>query len=159
MKAKALAEQLGMGKFWKEVTESFGQSDRYNMRPLTDGFTCVLPPLKMPGLRYEPKTSAPYSVAAAQACHSVRLDKNGKKIRLTFFPVAVHLCEAQFKKQNTVIPFTRESPPNAPETEHVSEQWYCLLDAQEWAAHKDALITLASAVYAEWEARRKANQV
>lgn len=156
-KGKALAEQWGMGDFWKEVTESFTQLGRYDIHPLTDGFTCALPPLKMPGLRWELKTSALYPVAAAGACHSVRLDESSKKIRITFFPVAIHLCEAQFKKQNEVIPFTQEPPPNAPQTDRVSEQWYCLLDAQEWAAHKDTLIILVSAVYTEWEARRKSN--
>ena len=145
------AEKSGMDAFWKEVTESFTTLGPYNVQPLTDGFTFYLPPLKMQAL---------VNAKTAHGSHSVRLDENSKKIRITFFPAAIHLCEAKFKEQNEVIQFKQEAPRNVPQTTRVSEQWYCLLDAQEWAIHKDALTTLASTVSTEWdEARRSDNQI
>lgn len=144
------AEGLGLGDFLKEVTESFTKLGSYYAWPRTDGFTFELPPLKMQEL---------VNATTARGSHSVRLDESEKKIRITFFPMAIHLCEAKFEERKEVIPFKQELPPNAPQTDRVSKQWYCLLDESEWAVHKDALTTLASDVYTEWEARRKANQV
>ena len=149
---KALAERvekLGMATFWKEVTESFTKLG-YKGEPLANGLSFCLPSLEMQGLNYG-KT--------VRSVHSVQLEESSKRIRITFFPVAIHLSEAKFEEQDEVIQFTKEPPPNAPQTTRVSEQWYCLLDAQEWAAHKDTLTTLASDVYTEWEARRNTNQV
>jgi hypothetical protein len=149
---QALAERarsLEIGDFWKEVNDSFEQLGSYIVTPRTDGFTFYLPPLKMPDL---------VKARQAEGSHSVRLDGNGK-IRITFFPAAIHLCEAEFGEQQAVVPFRQEPPPNAPRTNRVSEQWYCLLDGQEWLAHKEVLTALASAVYVAWdEARRQANR-
>ena len=122
----------------------------YKGEPLANGLSFCLPSLEMQELNYG-KT--------ARSVHSVRLDESSKKIRITFFPVAIHLCEAKFKEQNEVIPFKQESSTNAPSTTRVPEQWSCLLDPQEWTDHKEALITLASTVYTEWEARRNINRV
>lgn len=52
--------------------------------------------------------------------------------------------------ETTGIPFQFEPPPNAPMTERAPEQWYCLLDAGEWAEHKDALIRLVASVDEAW---------
>ena len=150
--AKALAdraEKLGTGTFWKDVTESFMKLG-YTREILAAGLSFCLPSLEMQELSYG---------RTARSVHSVRLDESSKKIRITFFPAAIHLCEAKFEEQKEVIPFKQELPPNAPQTDRVSKQWYCLLDESEWAVHKDALTTLASDVYTEWEDRRRANQV
>ena len=144
------AERLSMGNFWKEVAESFTNLG-YTQEFLPNRLSFCLPSLGMQGLSYG-KT--------ARSVHSVQLDENSKKIRITFFPVAIHLCEKRFEEQKEIIQFKQEPPPNAPQTTRVSEQWYCLLDAQEWARHKDALTTLASIVSAEWdEARRSDNKI
>ena len=144
------AERLGMGDFWKEVTESFTNLG-YNQEFLSNRLSFCLLPLEMQEL---------VGVKKAHSVHSVRLDESSKKIRITFFPVAIHLCQEEFEEQNEVIQFKKEPPPNAPQTIRVSEQWSCLLDAREWTTHKETLTTLASIVYREWdEARRNANRV
>ncbi|MCY4387773.1 MAG: hypothetical protein OXC18_11800 [Desulfurellaceae bacterium] len=146
----ARIEKLGMDAFWKEVTESFRKLG-YKGEPLANGLSFCLPSLEIQKLNYG-KT--------ARSVHSVQLDESSKKIRITFFPVAIHLCETKFKEQKEVISFKQELPPNAPQTDQVSEQWYCLLDAQEWETHKGTFITLASNVYTEWDkARRNVNRV
>lgn len=89
------------------------------------------------------------SAASVQGSHSVRMDTSGK-IRVTFFPVAIELCYDAFMEERENIPFQFEPPPNAPTTERAQEQWYCLLDADGWAEHKDALIRLVASVDEAW---------
>ena len=141
------AEKSGMGAFWEKVTESFtnlGYTEEFLKTKLS---FCLLP-LKMQGLSWG-KT--------VRSVHSVQLEASSKRIRITFFPVAIHLCQEKFEEQKEVIPFKQEPPSNASKTDRVSEQWYCLLDNKGWETHRDTLTTLASKVHAEWEARRKAN--
>ncbi len=85
-----------------------------------------------------------------RASHSVDLDPSAR-IRVTFFPTAIHLCLDNFKEAESTIPFKREPPPNAPITERVQEQRYCLLDADQWEAHEAALCRLARDVASTWE--------
>ena len=86
--------------------------------------------------------------------HSVVIDPCGM-IRVTFFPGAVNLCWNEFQDKKETIPFEFETPPNAPTTKRVSEQWYCLLDKNKWEMHKKALTALANDVHDAWREKRK----
>ena len=70
-------------------------------------------------------------------------------------PIAVHLCQGQFTDGGQTIQFEQETPPNAPSTNEVDKQWYRVLDEEGWRTHKDALIALASNVYAAWDEARQ----
>ena len=92
--------------------------------------------------------------------HSVVIDRDGM-IRITFYPGAVHVCLEKFQemKRKQSIPFESQKPPNAPTTKLVSEQWFCLLDAKKWEAHKQPLIALAKDVYDAWLERKRGGAV
>ena len=92
---------------------------------------------------------------AVRSSHSVVLGQEDRKIRITFFPGAVDVCWEIFQEQTTRIPFVCEDPPNAPKTQCVSNQWYCVLSEEEWDQHKDSLTELASKVDAAWRERAR----
>ena len=141
------AASLGIAGLWEDAksrlhTPAAGWSPTTRLK----GLTFYMPALAMEELEY---------AREAHGSHSVRLDSNGK-IRVTFFPAAVELCFEEFTKQQQYIPFQTEHPPNAPTTERVQEQWYCLLDEEEWEEHKAALEELADAVNDAWLDRLQA---
>ena len=147
---RALAERaasLGI-RDWTDAVDSFTKVGTYSRVPLRDGFTFYLSALKLAG-----------NVSNYHGSHSLRFGQSGR-LRITFFPAAVHLCEKQFEQQGPRIPFSKETPPNAPRTNEVAHQWYCLLDSDEWKTHRTELTGLAFDVYSAWaEARRNANGV
>ena len=83
--------------------------------------------------------------------HSVTIESRGK-IRVTFYPGAVHVCLDKFqdKRRQEAIPFDTEAPPNAWATDQVPEQWYCLLDKSTWEQYQPALTALAQDVHDAW---------
>ena len=104
-----------------------------------DGYTFYAEqPLRLP--EHEKRFSTPLSL---------RITRDGK-IRATFFPISVHLCKAEFQKAERSSLFKQERPPNAPRTNDVSEQWYCILDRSGWDTHKAKLLKLASDVSTAW---------
>ena len=140
------AASLGISDLWEDAksllhTRAAWESPLTRLKGLT---------FYMPGLPMEELEDA----KAAYGSHSVRLDSSGK-IRITFFPAAVELCYGMFTEQQNV-PFHYEPPPNVPITERVREQWYCLLDREEWEEHRDALVELARAVNDAWLDRLQA---
>ena len=81
---------------------------------------------------------------------SLGITRNGE-MRVTFFPISVHLCEQKFREVAQSIPFKHELPPkNTPRTNNVSEQWYCVLNPEEWNTHKETLFDLAEDVSKAW---------
>ncbi len=141
------AASLGISHLWEEAksllhTRAAGWSPTTRLK----GLTFYMPPLPMEELE---------DAKAAHGSHSVRLDSTGK-IRITFYPAAVELCYDEFMGRQQGIPFHFEPPPNAPTTKRVQEQWYCLLDEEEWKEHKGALVELASTVNDAWLERLQA---
>lgn len=129
---------LGMQDFWDEVIEGIRQPGRYKAEhPRTDGLTFYRGGLRLP--EHKPQFNAPLSV---------RFTDKGE-IRITFFPISVHLCLAEFQEAQA-IPFQQEPHSNAPPTNDVKEQWYCVLDREGWAKHKEKLLASVSAVYTAW---------
>lgn len=127
---------LGVDGLLDEVVESFMQLGPHRQSPLTDGYTMYRAQIKWPdGNRFN-------------GLYSIRFTED-KRIRITFSPMAVHLCEEEFKNTN-MFEFFREPPPNFPSTDRVSDQWYCLFTEDEWREYKEIVLGLASAVYKEW---------
>ncbi len=134
-----LAKNHDVGDIFGEAVERFQRLVPWPAT-LKDGYTFRADwPLRLP--EHDTKFGAPLSL---------RITRNGE-MRVTFFPISAHLCEAQFRKVEQSIPFKRESPRNAPPTNDVSEQWYCILDRSEWNTHKETLFGLVSAVSAAWD--------
>ncbi len=130
---------LGIADLWKESTRELDTLD--DQYPKQSGITFrSLRSLPLPEL---------VGNTSVRASHSVNLEPNGK-LRVTFFPAAVHLCFDDFEKAENTLQFKSEAPPNAPITERVQEQKYCLLGPTEWAKHKAALIDLAQKVAHAW---------
>ena len=73
-----------------------------------------------------------------------------RTIRITFYPAAVHLCHERFEQLKNTLPFKLESPPNAPTTSLIGEQWYCVLNEDQWKNHKAVISELVRAVREEW---------
>ena len=140
------ARELGIADFWKGATEALHTQD--DMYPKKSGLTYrSLRPLAMPEL---------VGGKTVRASHSVGLDPRAR-VRVTFFPAAIELCLEQFEEAKKTVPFESEIPPNALTTERAQEQWYCLLDEQEWATHKATLAQLATDVAGAWAERRRRN--
>lgn len=148
-----LAENHGVSDIFNEAVKRFLDLDsRYELRPRKgeDGYNFRAErPLRLPGH----KTSFNISL-------SLRITRNGE-MRVTFFPVSVHLCEQKFQEEKQSNPsLFRHEPPSSPSrtrTNNVSEQWYCVLNPEEWNTHKETLFDLASAVSTAWnEAERSA---
>lgn len=139
------ASSLGIEPLWLEAYEELGPPSRHIISPTprSKGVTFY----HQNSLHMEELVSA----ASVQASHSIRIAPSGK-IRVTFFPVAIELCYDEFMEERVSIPF-RSGPSLAPKTERAPEQWYCLLDADEWAEHKEALVRLVKSVDAAWNER------
>ena len=135
------ASDLGIENLWVEAHRSLWPSHAGawpTARP--KGVTFYHTPLYMEEL---------VSAASAHGSNSVKLDRSGK-IRVTFFPAAIELCYDEFMKAQENLPFESEPAKHPPKTHRVSNLWYCLLDAVEWAEHKDALIRLVASVDEAW---------
>ena len=141
------AATLGIERLWKEAEEA--------LRPPARRYYWSAK-MRHKGITFYPQFSLPLdelvSATKATTSHSVRMDPDGR-IRVTFFPVAIELCYDEFKREAEKTPFQFEPPPNAAATRRAPEQWYCLLTADKWAAHKDVLVGLVEAVYQAWDKR------
>ena len=85
----------------------------------------------------------------ASGSHKIEIVKPGV-VRVIFLPAAVDLCLDEFEELKQIIPFDLKSPPNAPSTERVPEQWSCRLDEAEWRQHKDSITKLVRMVDERW---------
>ena len=99
---------------------------------------------------YRSRITLPKNVRVAGS-HSVAItDEPTGSLKVTFYPAAVDVCWEEFNKRKEAVPFKFEKPRNAPPTERVSEQWYCILNAADWETHKEALQELVALVHREW---------
>lgn len=136
------AKALGIGDFWTDVTDNFRKIGPRSEVPTNDGLTFIYPqPLQLPG----PDGGGPVNVRSA---YSVRLQKGGK-IRISFFPAAIHVCKADFQNHES-IPFSKTPSANASPTQQASDVWFCVLNKPQWEKHEVALTNLASAVHRKW---------
>lgn len=135
------AEELEIGHLWKDAVAGLSvASDGYATK---SGITFYLPKITLP------------DNVNVYGSHSVVIDNQRRMIRITFYPAALHLCWNEFQEKNKTISFQFEKPPNAPTTSKVSEQWYCLLDENNWAIHKKSITELAADVHQAWQKKRR----
>ena len=137
------AENQGVSDIFHEAVERFQQQGRYTLHARTRrygyAFYTTRRSLELP--KHKTRFQAPLLLTIT--------DRG--EMRVTFFPVSVHLCKAKFQEVGRSLTFEREPPPNAPPTNDVSEQWYCILDRAEWDKHKETLFDLAEAVSRAWD--------
>jgi hypothetical protein len=139
-KLSARARELGFEALWRDVVDTLTVDAA--PEPTKYGITF-----------YEPMITLPEN-ANVKGSHSVVIDRKGR-IRVTFYPGAVHLCLEDFENVRQEMLFKFERPPNAPTTKAVAEQWYCWLDQHEWESHKETLSALAHKVHQKWQRIRR----
>ena len=134
-----LAEKLGITDLWQDAVKELSVADEERTRK--SGITFHMRRITLDN-------------SNATGSHSLVIDESNRMIRVTFYPAAVHLCWDQFQTIKETVQFQFETPPNAPTTSKVLQQWYCLLDAAQWETHKGALIALANDVIVAWRKKR-----
>ena len=134
-KALERAEALGIRDFFEEVVEPFRKLAR-KVHPRKHGYTFYQQKIRLEDQGFH----GSYAVLFTEE----------RKIRITFYPVSIHLRETEFSNAQKSIPFEYEPPTNTPPTNKIDKQYYCLLDKHGWEKHKDTLLGLASAVYEAW---------
>lgn len=131
--------------FWDDALAVFRGVGSVTTYPRAGGFAFTRPSLVLPA--HETSFSVYQSVRAVDI----------GTIRVTFLPIAVHLCKAQFEEADESIRFKKEPPSNAPGTNDIEHQWYCVLDEDGWKKHREMLLGLASSVYKAWDDARRGN--
>ena len=134
-----LAERLDISEFWQDVVKKLSVADNEHVRK--SGLTFYMHSIDIDNSTYA-------------GSHSIVMEQDSGKVRLTFYPAAVHLCYDQFKEAEATIPFESQKPPNASPTNKVPNEWYCLLDENTWEMHKRTLVALAVAVTDAWRKSR-----
>ena len=134
---RSKVEKMGIVDFWDEAVAALKPPGTFEV-PLSKGISYEGPPLEMEGL---------YS-STASTSHSIRLVEPDS-IRVTFYPVAVDLCMDEFEAQRGL--FEQATPPNAPWTARVEQEWYCELDKKRWDGEDgEAIKRLVRAVNDRW---------
>lgn len=132
------AQSMGISEFWDRVISDFSRRHWRDPSPRVKGYTFYQKSLRLRGL---------VGGHRAGASHVVQLDEN-KKIRFTFFPVAVHLCTPRFDESGL---FETEDPSRFQATDKVGKQYYCVLDEAEWDKHKGTLLSLVDCINQAWD--------
>ena len=134
------AKELGMDDLWEEAIKTLGIP--FDRNATKSGITFSLPGIRLPG-------DPPTETVNVYGSHSIGIEKPDR-IRVTFYPAAVHVCKDRFESDETPIPFESENPPNAPRTKQVKQQRVCRLNGDDWNKHKVALTALVKTVHEAW---------
>lgn len=129
-------------KFWNEVRESLNSTDA-TAEIRTTGITYNYP-------RIEIDNSGPDALGY-QGSHSIRLEEK-RRICVTFYPIAIHLCPDHFEKEKTL--FNQRGVQNAPVTGEIRDEWFVVLDKDKWGNHKEVLEKLVELVQNKWREAR-----
>lgn len=129
------ATDHGVANLWQEAKEELDHSVR---RSYTQS-----------GITYVQRAIALSGGVKFAGSHSLTID-DGRKIRITFFPASVHLCRERFEQLKEVIQFESQTPPNAPLTPSVRNQWFCRLDKDSWHDSKSHLVDFVKDVKEAW---------
>ena len=138
------AKERGIEDLWQEAVSTL--SIPFNSTATRSGISFSLPGISLAG-------TTPNEEVRFRATHSVAMDQDDR-IRVTFYPIAVHLCRKVEDKKNE-IGFKCETPLHAPTTERVTDQWYCQLDRNGWNQRKKALTGLVNEVHDKWQEVRR----
>ena len=139
------AKEGGIGDLWHEAVSTL--SIPFYSTATQSGITFWLPAITLPR-RHSGET------VSVRASHSVAVDRD-EKIRVTFYPAAVGLCQQEFEDRKNAIGFHSEPPSHAPETAKSREQWYCQLNKNKWSEHRETLTALARDVHRAWQEVRE----
>ncbi len=75
---------------------------------------------------------------------------NGR-IRVTFFPAAVHLCRDDFTEADEALRFEKKPAFSTQVTGEVDKAWSCSLGEEDWNQHRHLLVSLCEKVAAAWK--------
>ena len=139
------ARDLGLDGLWQDAVRAL--SIPFNSSATQSGITLSLPRITLPG-------DPPTETVNVHGSHSVGIDPPDR-IRVTFYPAAVHVCKDQFESKEMPIPFECEESRNAPRTEQVEKQRVCRLNGDEWHKNKEALTALVNDVHKAWQEIRR----
>ena len=139
------ARERGIEDLWQEAVSTL--SIPFNSTATQSGISFSLTGITLTG-------TTPNEEVRFRASHSVAMDQDDR-IRVTFYPGAVHLCQKEFEDKKNAIGFKCERPLHAPTTERVTDQWYCQLNRNEWNQHKKALTGLVNVVHDAWQEVRR----
>lgn len=129
------AAEHGVADMWRDARDSLDYSIRtYYTKS---------------GITYLQRTITLPDDVRVRGSHSVIVEEAGK-IRVTFYPAAVDLCNERFEELKEAISFQDEKPPNAPATRRAPHQWYCRLDEGSWQACRNRLVEFVRAVEDAW---------
>ena len=131
---------MGIYDLWQEAVKELSVARR--QRETKSGITFHMGGIRLDNLMHS-------------GSHSVVIEEKSSKIRITFYPASIHLCWNEFQIHKEQVPFQFEEPKNARPTERVSQQWYCVLNKEDWETHKEMLTSLARTVCNTWEKTRK----
>ena len=138
------AQGLEMEAYWQEVMKSLSFSNsvhpRNNQPPRKSGVTF-----------YQRNLKLSENGVGFNGSHSLLIEEKGK-LRVTFFPISIHLCEKAFDEVG--IELKKETPRNVPSTDKIEYQCYYILTEEDWKTHRAALTKLTKQVSTAWERRR-----
>ena len=92
----------------------------------------------------------------SRASHALTLEPspnqepNGR-VRVTFFPAAIHLCRGDFAESEQRIQFQKKPAFSVQVTGEVNEEWSCSLDEKAWEQHRHLLVSLCEKVAEAWK--------
>ncbi len=125
-------------KLWDEVNESLNSNDA-RTEILKTRITYNYPRIEIDNS----DSGAPGYLSP----YSIRLEAD-RKICVTFYPIAIHLCSDHFEKQNTL--FKQRRAQNAPGAGDIRNEWFVELDKDNWGNHKKVLKDLVELVQNKW---------
>ena len=129
-------------KLWDEVKESLNSTDA------TAGIRTMGITYNYPRIKFDNSDSGAPGYLAS---HSIRLEES-RRICVTFYPIAIHLCSDHFEKQKTL--FNQRRVQNAPGVGDIRDEWFVSLDKDDWANHKNVLKDLVELVQNKWRVER-----
>ncbi len=139
------AKELEMEEYWESVVSSLNYANSVHPRNNR-------PPRKSGVTYYQRNLKLASTGVSFNGSHSALLEEKGR-VRITFFPISIHLCSDLFEKAS--VPFEKETPSNVPKVGNIKDQQYCALTQEEWDTHKSEIVNLAEEVSKAWERKRK----
>ncbi len=129
-------DEYGMRDWWRDAVAMLERGCRFSYKAKL-------------GITFEKHPWRMFSGVKARVSHKIEISEPGVA-RIIFFPAAVDLCVDEFEELRQVIPFELETPPNAPSTERVPEQWSCRLDEGGWREYQSRIEEIVRMVDDRW---------
>ena len=145
-----MALSLGVTSVWDSAKESLDTLD--SSYPTKNGITFHSYRHLPLGGRWKSRSSHTLTLEP-----SPEAEPNGR-VRVTFFPAAIHLCRADFTEAEQKIPFQKKPAFSVQVTGEVDEEWSCSLGEEDWNQHSGLLISLCESVAEAWKNAHEAQQ-